>query len=475
MSHAPKQAALEAHAAELLSPAGRARVERHLAGCSVCRETLAAIRAYTSLRQDAELESLPELSWDRLSKALDKPLPTPAASTSSKGRTIALVWPLLAVAATLLIAWIGLSGGTTPSAPLAAKVPPPRAGPAAELPLEGRVTLISGQAFLERGGERTSLTLDSKLAEHSVLVTAPNSELHVVLGGETGFVLSSDSRVHLAELREQGIHIELTLGSLASRVKKLSAEQRYSVATADITAHVRGTRFLVERREGVRVFVHEGTVEITQLGKTLAMLTPGQSFAVPTRSALGPSDRQVHALSLDQGVALQLPPLPSVRAWLVDGAPMSAQGALAMRVPPGPLSLPFQDLRGQVRNLELLIGESGSTLDEVSLARLVAPETRNGHLEPDQISAVVRAGLDPLRRCYERSLKTVPSLAGKLTLVMRVGADGHVVRAEAKGSSELPRELQRCLAQEAGRLRFPRPEGGGELSFEVPLNLKSGG
>jgi len=474
VSHAPKQAALEAHAADLLSPQGRARIERHLATCPVCRQTLTAIHAYAALREDAVQQPLPELSWERMDKALDQPLPVPAAPVSGTGRLVALAWPVLAVAATVLIAWIGMSGGPEPTPQLAVKERPSVVPAPAEAALVGHVTLVAGHVFLDRLGQRTPVTLGSAIDEHAVLVTEPGAQLHVALKDQTGFVLGSDSRLHVAELRPQGVHLELVMGTVFSGVRRLDDAQRFSVATVDYSAHVRGTRFLVEKRDGMRVFVHEGKVEVTHKGKLVATLLPGQSFEAPRRTLLAPADAQVHALSGADGAALQLAAVPGVRAWLVDGSAVSAQGGLAMRLPPGPTRLSFQDLHGQLRTLDLTLDELGTTLDEVALTKLVAPAERSGHLEPDQISAVVRAGLDPLRRCYERSLKMTPELVGKLTLRMRVAADGRVLRAEAKGTSELPADLQRCLAQAAGRFQFPRPEGGEGLSFEVPLNLKSG-
>jgi len=56
---------------------------------------------------------------------------------------------------------------------------------------------------------------------------------------------------------------------------------------------------------------------------------------------------------------------------------------------------------------------------------------------------------------------------------MRVSAEGRVARAELASRTKLPADLARCIEMEVQRLIFPKPEGGGPLSFEVPLNLKS--
>ena len=73
--------------------------------------------------------------------------------------------------------------------------------------------------------------------------------------------------------------------------------------------------------------------------------------------------------------------------------------------------------------------ERVTALEPAALAKLVAPkEVRTGYLEPEQISGVIKAGLEPLRRCYERGLRVVPTLAGKLVLVKRLVREGMVRR-----------------------------------------------
>jgi hypothetical protein len=518
VSHAPKQRALEAYAEQLLSPPARARVEAHLVRCASCRAGLSEVRAYALLREQAAAEAAPEPSWEQLERALERapqadrqhveaharesiaeaiaearqpfaeaskgarkpaeqrPHAVARPGSAGSGRMIAIAWPLLAVAATLVIAWLGASGvpDQVPSAtPQAARAP---VEPAA-LALVGRVTLIAGAASLSLGDHSTRVDLHTEIREGSLLVTERDALLHVALGAGTGFVLGPESRLRVVELRAGRTRLELVVGSVANQVEKLAAQAQYRVLTGDIVASVRGTRFLVEQAQGTRVAVQEGLVEVTRGGKVVALLSAGQSFEAPQRGAAAALEVTIHELARALGElrALHLPPLPQLRNWRIDGAALSAQGELSMRMPPGIAQLSFEDMRGQVRTIEIDVNEAETRVDPLWLAKLVAPKDppRSGHLEPEQIAKVIKAGLDPLRRCYERSLRVRPGLEARLTLSVRVGPDGRVQRAAANGAQQLPQELEQCLASETGRLLFPKPEGGGSMSFEVPINLKA--
>lgn len=503
MSHAPKLRALEAYAVELLSTPGRARLERHLGSCPRCREALDAVRSYALLREEATSGEVPLLGWERLEAALEASEREPALANPSAspnidllrpqrdagkpgmGKVIAMAWPLLAVAATLAIVWLGVSGNPPPQvARTPTQVSVPNTAPTPAF-LVGHVSLLAGAVTLEVDGAQLPLRLGSEVREGARLITSPGASVHIVVREGTGFALSADTNLRVAELRANGVQLELAGGSVASQVHKLAADERYEVHTRELSARVRGTRFEVQQQAGAqRVFVSEGKVEVARGDQVLALLTPGQSYESGSPGKVGDAvtGRKVHGTggfsggALDAGSwgTLELPALGELHAWIVAGERVAPQGGLSMRLPRGPTELTFEDARGQIRSVSVDLREAVTTLDPSALAKLVAPkEVRTGHLEPEQIRQVIKAAVDPLRRCYERGLRVVPTLAGKLTLSVRVAADGHVTRAEPKGDSALPVEVSRCISQEASRLLFPKPEGGAGLSFDVPLNLKT--
>jgi hypothetical protein len=473
MSHAPKLFALEAYAQQLLSPRASARLERHLAGCSTCREALAAVRAYAELRAEAQAAA-PEfdprastLSWERLEAALvAKPKGAAAApARRNLGKLIALGWPLMAFAAALAIAWFGRSGMDDTEPRRHASVPAPTAE---AKKVVGWVSLLAGSATLEHDGTHSAITLDTPIQEGDVLRTGAKATLHVALPRETGFALAR--------------------GRVANRVHKLSERERYQIAVTDLTANVRGTRFWVARGDALlargtarfdqpSVFVEEGRVDVSRDGQLLSSLTAGQGFPATMFTGPGAGGRaSVHLMPPPgpESFALLLPPLPAVRAWQIENGPVSAAGTLAMRLPPGPSELKFEDARGQIRSVRIDLNAPLVALAPADLSELIAPRAMPaGYLSPEQISAVVRGAIEPLRRCYERNLRVEPKLESKFALSMRVSAEGRVVRSDVDAKAKLPLDLERCIELEAHKLVFPKPEGGGPVSFEVPLNLRS--
>jgi|GEM_PF-1506328 len=488
-THSPKQMALEAYAAHRLSAPGSRRLERHMHACAACQRTLEAMQTYAELRAEAQHEVVPELSWERLERALDQraepdttPGPAAPAQRAEKlrgntGKLVALAWPVLALAATFVFGYLARSERTQPE--LTARSAPAVSAPIAlEAESQGWITLVAGQVELEIDGARSPAQPGQVVHERARIFTGRDAEAHVALSDGSGLIVSAEAELSLGRLREHSVALELRAGEVFQRVHKLGAEERYEVSFGPYLARVRGTRFQVRHGESASVAVSEGRVEVFEGARRVADLSAGQSWSSrPDVPAAPARDRQVHAAEPASASwpTLALPPVSNVASFRIDGAPVSATGGLSMRVPAGDVTLSYEDRRGHERTLALQVAPEGSQLEEAQIRALIAAQNDpRGHLDPEQIAPVVRAGLDALRRCYERGLKRDPGLIGKLVLSIRVAPDGHVARAELGegGGPRLPLDVEGCLQGEARRWLFPKPTGG-SVMFEVPLNLKS--
>lgn len=462
--HPPKLYALEALVAQKLSEQGRRRIERHLAGCEICRAALSGVREYALLRDAARDVPMPELSWERMEKALDAPL---RSERPGNGKILAIALPMLAVAATVLIGWIGISQQEN-----AASVASHDRAPAAQAPHIAQVEpAVVG--WVTAGATDVRPT-GSRVAEGDVLRTRMGEELHVRLADGTGIVLWQDSELAVARLRAHQVLLSLAKGSVSSVVKKLGAGDTYAVAAGGLAAEVRGTRFFVgDTPEGVRIDVHEGRVAVMQEGKQIDWLLPGQSHSPKGDRRTDTADRSV--LGLDAASmtwpTLTLPVLPEVAAWHVEGARFAATTTIAVREPAGELALSFEDKRGKSHPLKFTLPPEGGTIDEAAI-RAAMPELRMGVLAPEQIAPIIEGALPGLQRCYEQGLGLAPKLKGALTLAVRVAADGHVARTQLHGDGEIPTELSQCIAKQAKGWRFEAPSGDGPATFEIELNLK---
>lgn len=485
--HAPKVMALEAYSRRRLSVAGQARLEQHLHTCGLCRQALDNIVRYEALRVEAQEAPTPELDWERLERALDQ---TPAPTSSPRfpgrghekrpaisGKVIALAWPVLALAATFALAFMALSERRLPVAQPSVSPPAPAVE---EARIQGWITLVAATAEVESGGVRRAAVPGERVQEGTRIVTAKDSELHVAVEGGGGLIVEAQSELSIKRLREHSIELALESGELFQQVRKLNEHERYEVTFGPYLASVRGTRFRVMQREAqASVVVYEGRVVVHQGEQLIADLSAGESWrSVPEAEGPVARDRQVHASdpASQNWPTLTLPALANVAAWRIENTSLAAQTALAMRMPAGDVVLHYEDLRGRERALSLKVAAEGTSLSEAAIRELIAAQNDpRGQLDPEQIAPVVRAGLDPLRRCYERGLKRDPSLVGKLVLSIRVAPDGHVARAtlEGTGGPKLPLDVESCMQMEARGWLFPKPTGGAVV-FEVPLHLRSG-
>jgi hypothetical protein len=66
------------------------------------------------------------------------------------------------------------------------------------------------------------------------------------------------------------------------------------------------------------------------------------------------------------------------------------------------------------------------------------------------------------RSCYRRGLVHDATQDGRVAIVLRVGADGHVAKVEEYAACEIATESIGCMKAAAARLRFPPPAGGSD-------------
>lgn len=489
MSHAPKLFALEALEEGLLSAEGQTRIERHLAACSTCRAARESVRHYQALRADARALTPPDLAWEELEKALIKEAPetfapagaraakaAPQAPARTSGRLVALALPLLAVAATVVIGWVGIYNQRQEARRAEQRTPAKVASaPAAQAALlRGRVSLVVGKVVARKDGQERELSPGDDVHEGERLVSDALGELHVALADGSGFSLSHDGQLQLEALREGEVKLALASGELLSEVHTLGPRESYVVHDDTFAAHVRGTRFLVSKREFFGAEVREGRVEIMRGDASVVLLTAGQRWeAHDVEKADRSHEPHVYGVGAlhDNWAMLTLPGNPRVAAWQLGDVRVATTGMLRMRAPLGANEIVLEDLQGKTHPFSVTVMPEGTTLSEALVAQELEPmHEAMGHLDTEQISPVVREGLDRLRRCYERSLRTDPKLESKLMMTVRVAPDGHVTRATLDDDS-LPAEFERCVLNEARTWQFPKP--GGSLAFEVPLNFRA--
>jgi hypothetical protein len=482
VSHAPKTAALEALASDLLSDEGRRRIEAHLRGCEVCRRELAAIEVYRETQRQLAAQA-PRVDFGRMELALAREAKAQAAARRRRPATGWIAAGLLAAAAAMaLVVWRGAGdatpvGGPAPRAEV--EVPSAPATPAVTL-ASGVVSMVVGRAsFAAPGGEPGPAEVGARLSG-GTLETGALSQAHVVLDADDAahpvarVALGPEGRLTLGPITQArgGSEIETRLARGRATIDAFESDARVVVLAGAYRVEIRAARCTIDLTDDddARVSVaaadpEVGEVRVVAPDGTVHLLT-GPS-GTRTWSASGePALLDALVLAPFEGALLQVEHPGAVRfeiaGQIVEGGP-----TLAMRVAPGLVAIRAFEADGRELRSEVSIGPEGLALAPDALQPL-RPRIQ-GYLSPEEITPVVRQSQRALQRCYEQALRLRPDLGGGL-LRARVTLDGRgAVRRVQIDDDGAPPSLEACVRQEAAQWAFPPP--GGPMSFELPLRF----
>ena len=110
----------------------------------------------------------------------------------------------------------------------------------------------------------------------------------------------------------------------------------------------------------------------------------------------------------------------------------------------------------------------------------VAPRVRggapavSGMLSADLVQRVFRRHTREIRSCYEKQLRKVPTLAGKVVLKLIIDALGKVISATISETTLKDSEVETCMAARAAKWVFPAHKGGGQAVITYPFVFKPG-
>lgn len=111
-------------------------------------------------------------------------------------------------------------------------------------------------------------------------------------------------------------------------------------------------------------------------------------------------------------------------------------------------------------------GRSASTGPALpSLGDLGMGQTGGRTISADQIQDTIQQSSGQIRACYERELKSSPSLSGKVVLSWTIGADGRVRSPRAARNTTGNRELPSCLKRAVRGWSFPRAESPQDVEY----------
>lgn len=449
-----------------------AREQRHLDGCPVCAAALLRVQAAQAGLADAAALEPPELSPAAEARAEASIRWTRATPKLALRPRLVLAFGVAAAALAAALVWASRDWSRAPGdrrAPLLAKVAAPAPGPDR---LQALVTLVGGEVRLERAGAGRRLGLEALLGVGDRLTTPPGARAAAQWSEGSGFLLFGDSELVLARLDARTQRLALQRGRISVRVGPHEPGESLHVITPDHVVIVHGTWFTVAAAEhGTTVEVLEGTVEVTDRDGAASTL-----LHAPVRATFGRGRTANSALSTREAARLRATSELNLMPWPGLQAARAASGALLVASEPpaqlavdgvalGPTPLALRRTLGRhyveltrpgFRTLHRWVSV-GPEPGELRLALVHAPPSEDVEslpVEADELESMVRRRATQIRACYERRLKHDPSLAGTVSLRLRVGDAGQVTRVSVEQSTLPDPLVAECLRREAAGWSF---------------------
>ena len=91
----------------------------------------------------------------------------------------------------------------------------------------------------------------------------------------------------------------------------------------------------------------------------------------------------------------------------------------------------------------------------------------SGNVDAQGVLGVIARKNSSFTRCYERSLKNNPDLAGKLAYEISVSEEGHVLDVKFIENTLRSSDVADCVKSILLRMIFPRPKGGPAIFSSV--------
>jgi len=94
--------------------------------------------------------------------------------------------------------------------------------------------------------------------------------------------------------------------------------------------------------------------------------------------------------------------------------------------------------------------------------------TLRGSLSKEQIERVLRRAKNQIKHCYDKEVAKDPNLKGKVVVQWVIQGTGLVKGAKAAQNTMGNAKVASCVTRVIGRLRFPKPKGGGTVLVTYP-------
>jgi hypothetical protein len=96
-----------------------------------------------------------------------------------------------------------------------------------------------------------------------------------------------------------------------------------------------------------------------------------------------------------------------------------------------------------------------------------------GALKRSVIDSYIRRNLAKVRWCYEKELAKKPTLFGRIAIEFTISKSGAVSKSNVKRTTMGNAAVEKCVARQIKKIRFPKPLGGGIVVVNYPFVFKN--
>jgi ferric-dicitrate binding protein FerR (iron transport regulator) len=423
----------------------------HLDDCAECRTAFERVRSAQLAFADVLDAPLPEVGvirgeatvrWTRL------PAPRRVRPSFVVGLGFA------AAAAAIFLMW-------RPARPVeVGPIVHVRPAPPRETTLQALVTLLGGVVNVTHGEKTARLEPSMAISRGDRLVSTEDARVAAQWAEGSGFLLLGDSQLDIQRLAAQEIRLALSRGKIDVRRGPHGPDDALQVVAPAHVIRARGTWFTVAAAQyTTTVEVLEGVVEVSDREGGASTL-----LHAPTRAVFGRGHNTQTPIGVHEAAQLRT----GSEMNLLSPAALAVNGLMKVNSDPaGTLAVDGVELgptplvaRQPLGRHYLEIGRHGFVTlhrwvtlgpepDEVRVALVKSNVPEAPTSVPVEIESMLHARATQIRGCYERRLKRDPSLAGTVSLRLKVGDVGQVQRVDIDESTLDDPMVAECLRKEA--------------------------
>ena len=115
----------------------------------------------------------------------------------------------------------------------------------------------------------------------------------------------------------------------------------------------------------------------------------------------------------------------------------------------------------------------GQGTGHIEIALNLKDATVDEGLTKEEVAKVIHSHMNEIRYCYESAILADPSLAGKVLVDFKIGAQGSVSTAQSAENTMNNVHVGGCLIEKLKNWKFPQPRGGVQVAVSYPFIFKS--